>query len=77
LNEVTGAIHFGWARLSIGQAITTRSLVEYAYESTPGVAIRAGATSVPAAVIPTPGTYALVALGLLGVALTARLQRKG
>jgi hypothetical protein len=68
--EPGGTTHFGWARVSIGSAITTRSIVEYAYESTPGVSIQAG-------VIPEPGTYALMGLGLLGVALAARRQRKG
>jgi hypothetical protein len=69
-NESGGTVHNGWARLAIGAAITDRRLVEYAFELTPLAPIQAG-------VIPEPGTYALMGLGLLGVALAARRQRKG
>ena len=41
----TGAIHYGWARVSASADATRGTLLEYAYESTPGVSILAGATS--------------------------------
>lgn len=55
LNELTNDIHFGWIRLEIGDDAGVRSIVEYAYEDQPGVAIGAG-------VIPEPATLTLVAL---------------
>ena len=73
LNEGGGTVHYGWARLSLGASTTdpARALIEYAFESTPGLAIQAG-------VVPEPGTYALMSLGLLGVAAAARrrMQKK-
>lgn len=66
-NEPANTIHYGWARLSLGASAIdpARSIVEYAFEATPLTAIQAG-------VIPEPGTYALMGLGLLGVAAAAR-----
>lgn len=71
LNEAGGTVHYGWARLSLGGSVTdpARSLVEYAFELTPGVAI-------PAGVVPEPGTYALMGLGLAGLALVARRRKQ-
>ncbi len=71
LNEGGGTVHYGWARISLGDAINdpSRMLVEYAFEATPGLAIQAG-------VVPEPGTYALMGLGLAGVALWARRRRQ-
>jgi len=58
-NESTGAINYGWMRLSLSAGFnTTRSIVEYAYENS-GTGIIAGN-------IPAPG--ALAVLGLAGLA---------
>ena len=58
-NEATGAINYGWMRLSLGATFSsTRSIVEYAYENN-GTGILAGQ-------IPAPG--ALAVLGLAGLA---------
>jgi len=58
-NEATGAVNYGWMRLSLGASFgSTRSIVDYAYEDT-GAGIVAGA-------IPGPGAIAL--LGLAGLA---------
>lgn len=68
-NEPGGTLHYGWARIAIGSTITSRTLVEYAFESTPNTAIMAGA-------VPEPSTYAMFAFGLLGLlAARRRLQR--
>ena len=60
-----GLTHYGWMRLAIGANTATRSVVDYGYESTAGVAIAAGAGAVPA-----PGAIAL--LGLAGLATRRR-----
>jgi hypothetical protein len=69
-NEATSTLHYGWGRISLGSSVTgvDRMLMEYAFELTPGVAI-------PAGVVPEPGTYALMGLGLAGIALWARRRR--
>ncbi len=56
-NESTNAVHYGWARVSLGSTlIGPRSLVEFAYESTAGGSIGAG-------VVPAPSAMALLGLG--------------
>ncbi|MCA3242142.1 MAG: PEP-CTERM sorting domain-containing protein [Rubrivivax sp.] len=64
-----GSLHYGWAQIAFGSTLTNRTLVQYAFEATPMTAI---------AVVPEPGTYALMSLGLLGVAAAARrrMQKK-
>lgn len=61
-NEANSQIHYGWARVSLAGTLQgqPRSLVEYAYEDQPGVAIAAGA-------IPAPGSLALLGLGAAGL----------
>jgi hypothetical protein len=70
-NEGNGnSIHFGWMRIRLtGNTLGNsggRTIVDYAYESAPGVDISAGA-------IPEPGTFAALALGAMG--LVARRRR--
>jgi hypothetical protein len=55
-NESTSQVHYGWARIAFGATVTSRSLVEYAYESTAGGSIGAG-------VVPAPSAMALLGLG--------------
>lgn len=62
LNEAAGTTHYGWGQVAIGASITDRTLVQYAFELTPNTAIT---------VVPEPGTYALMGLGLAGL-LAAR-----
>tara|TARA_R110000782_G_scaffold19101_4_gene51994 strand:- start:2690 stop:3325 length:636 start_codon:yes stop_codon:yes gene_type:complete len=66
VNEANGnAIHYGWARISFGATVTSRSLVEYAYEDVAGGSIGAGA-------VPAPAAMALLGMGGL---VAARRRR--
>ncbi|MEY3025059.1 MAG: hypothetical protein RJA16_1885 [Planctomycetota bacterium] len=51
-NEATGELHYGWMRFCVAESFGAqpRSIVEYAYESTPNtaIAIGAGGTGMPA-----------------------------
>ncbi|MDO9075046.1 MAG: PEP-CTERM sorting domain-containing protein [Rubrivivax sp.] len=72
VNEANGnSLHYGWGRISLGATANdpSRLLVEYAFDATPGAAIQAG-------VIPEPGTFALLGLGVAGVLLAARRRRE-
>lgn len=55
-NEANNQIHYGWARIAFGASATSRTLVEYAFDATPGASIGAG-------VIPAPSAMALLGLG--------------
>lgn len=68
--EPGGTTHYGWAQLSGGNnGGFPASILAYAYENTPGLAIQAG-------VVPEPGTYALMLAGLAGIAGFAARRRK-
>lgn len=62
-NEVTAATHYGWMRIALSgtAGAQPRAIVEYAYESTPGVAIAAKDG------VPTPGAASLLAIGAAGL----------
>lgn len=65
--QAADGLHFGWIQLA-----TTPGLIDFvnaAYESTPGMAINAGA-------IPEPGTLALLAVGAAGVLGAAAKRRR-
>jgi MYXO-CTERM domain-containing protein len=55
-NEANNEIHYGWARFAFGANVLDRTLVEYAFDATPGASIGAG-------VIPAPSAMALLGLG--------------
>ncbi len=59
-------VHFGWARVTLTAGVPG-TLIDYAFESTPLTGIQAG-------VVPEPGTWLLMGLGVAGL-LLAR-QRK-
>ncbi len=59
-------LHYGWLFLNVNAGVI--DFTGAAYESTPGVAIAAGA-------IPEPGTMAMLALGAVGV-LGATIKRR-
>lgn len=69
LNEATGALNYGWMRISLGATAggQPRSIVEYAFENS-GASIGAG-------VIPEPSTMALLSLMAVG-AVGVRAWRK-
>ena len=48
-----GLTHYGWGRMTVGAAITVRTIAEIAYESVAGVEIAVGGLSVPACTAPT------------------------
>lgn len=61
-----GLVHFGWARIAVGTTSTQRTLVDYAYETTPATCIAAGATDgAPPANCATPPAYDPCATGPL------------
>ena len=57
-----GLTHYGWGRMDVGAAITTRTLVEVAYDDVAGTAINVGDNGT----VPAPGAIALI--GLAGLA---------
>ena len=56
LNEGSGQVHYGWARIEFGSAVTSRTLVEYAWDDVAGTGIGAG-------VVPAPAAMALLGMG--------------
>jgi hypothetical protein len=66
-NEDTKATHYGWGRLSFGPDLDTRTLVEYAYESIPGLAIT---------VIPEPSSLGMILVALASMGLVASRRRR-
>ncbi len=66
--EADGQTYYGWARITADYDDINVVVHEWAYESTPGIGIAAGATGV----IPEPATATLICIGGLGIALWKR-----
>ena len=66
--EADGQTYYGWARITADYDDINVVVHEWAYESTPGIGIAAGATGV----IPEPATATLIGIGGLGLALWKR-----
>ena len=67
---IDGQTHFGWARLSVGPFYNfscIATLEGYAYETIPGMPIRAGETGPAADASAEPGTLGSMALGAPGL----------
>jgi hypothetical protein len=77
-NEVGGTVHHGWARILLTRPLASGTVVDYAFEATPGRAIAVGA-GLPVEVIPEPGTVVLVAGGLavVGAGTAVRARPRG
>jgi len=61
-------VHYGYFQIALGtNTFTGRSIVGYAFESVPGASIT---------VVPEPGTYALMGLGLAGLLLATRRRKQ-
>jgi len=68
LNEGNGLVHYGYMQIALGaNTFTGRSIVGYAYENVAGASIT---------VVPEPGTYALMGLGLAGLLLATRRRKQ-
>ena len=66
LNEGNGLIHYGYAAIAVGSAVTNRTVSRIFYENVPGASI---------SVVPEPASVAMMLLGGLvvgGVALRRR-----
>jgi len=64
-NEATAQNHFGWIQLNVSGTTAASTLIDYAYDSTPGAAINAGDTG--AGGVPEPASLGLLALGAVGL----------
>jgi hypothetical protein len=66
--DVAGAQHFGWVRLAVDLDTGTYTILETAYEDTPGLGIEAGSL----VSIPEPTSLGMLAAGAAGVGLYRR-----
>ncbi len=64
-----GNTHYGWIRVDVNNAAKTFLVKDWAYESQPGVGIKAGDGFVP-----EPATLGLLACGAAGIATMRRKQ---
>lgn len=73
--QVDGQTHYGWVQIEEG--IDDQSVLAWAYESTPGVAIAAGAEAGSEAPVPTLAGWATILLAtLLAVFGVSRVRRR-
>ena len=55
--QIGGLDHYGWAKVDVTGPWLGNTLIEYAYETQPGVS----------AAIPEPSTLALLTIGFVGI----------
>lgn len=58
--DIAGASHYGWINISVGEHSPWVAIYGWAYESTPGMPIMAGA-------IPEPSALSLIGIGALAI----------
>jgi len=63
-------VHYGWVRISNPYPVTGGIIMDFAYETEPGVGIIAGA-----GVIPEPATTTLLFTGLMALIIRSRKQK--
>lgn len=63
-----GDVHYGWGRLDVGPSAASRSIVEIAWQDTPGLGLQVGYT---------PAAGPLVLLGIATIVGGPRRERKG
>jgi hypothetical protein len=63
-----GTVHYGWGRLDVGSSAATRTIVEIAWQDTPGLGIQVGHT---------PAAGPLVLLGIATIVGGPRRERAG
>lgn len=74
--ELNGQTHYGWVQIEEG--LSEQSVLAWGYETTPNLAIAAGATFGGAASVPTVSNWAMIVIILLLAALAvAQLRRRG
>jgi len=65
-----GGTHYGWIQVSVPANADGITIIDYAYETDPGIGILVGA-------VPEPGSAGLVGLGLLAMGAGRSRRRKG
>lgn len=68
--DISGQTHYGWVRVGVTFQSTSFRIVDWAYNTTSGEAIRAGEP------IPEPSTLSLMALGAAGLLALRRRKQK-
>lgn len=67
--DIAGAFHFGWILVEVPGDVSSVTLKAWAYETTPGTAIAAGA-------VPEPASLGMLALGAVGIMGWRQLRKK-
>ena len=68
--NIEDAVHYGWVRISNPFDGTGGTIMDFAYETEPGVGILAGA-----GVIPEPATTSLLTTGLMAIIIGTRKRK--
>ena len=61
-NAVSGQLHYGWVQVNVAFKATSVTIVDWAWEDTPGASILAGDTGAPQQAIPTLNEWGIIVL---------------